>query len=206
MKKWILLALVLGFGAATLGTVAYAQERGMSMGQAGARHHSFMPAGGYSRMGGFHGRRAMGRRLLALLDNPRFKQSLSLTDEQSSQLRKIIVGAEESSIKTRADLAVHGIELRELLRADHPDREAVMKQVDQISALRSQMMKQHLEALLAAKNVLTPEQQTRLRGFLEHRASGRNFMRQRWGEHRGRMPGMRGGASTPKRAPAAPNQ
>jgi Spy/CpxP family protein refolding chaperone len=207
MKKWMALALVLGLGVATLGTVAYAQERGMGMGRAEARAHGFMQAGGFSRMGGFHGRGEMGRRLLALLDNPRFKQSLSLTDEQSGQLRKIIVGAEEASIKTRAEMAVSGIELRELLRADHPDREAVMKEADQISALRSQMMKQRLDALLAAKNILTPEQQARMRSFLERRAAGGRFMHQRFGERRGSMPGMlEGGAATTPHPPVPPNQ
>jgi Spy/CpxP family protein refolding chaperone len=204
-KKWIALALVLGLAVATLGYVAYAQEKGM--GRAESRGHEFMAGGGFSGMGGFHGRAHMARKLLAMLDNPRFKQSLGLTDEQSGQLRKIIVDGEKSAIKARADLAVRGIELRELLRADHPDREAVMKKADDISALRAQMMKQHLDSLLAAKSVLTPEQQARIRSFLERRAAGGSFMRERFFNRRGSMPGMGSGRPvTPPQPPAPPKE
>ncbi len=200
MKKWLIIALVLGLGTATLGYVAYAQEGGMGRGE--FHGQDFMAGGGFHAWGGHHGHAHMGRRLLAMLDNPRFKQALSLTDEQVGQLRKIIVGSEEASIKTGADLKVRGIELRELLRADHPDQQAVMKEADEISALRAQMMKQHLEALLAAKNVLTPEQQAKVRSFLERRAAGRSMMRERFFNHRGTRPERRGGPATAPQPPA----
>jgi len=85
---------------------------------------------------------------------------------------------------------VRGIELREMLRADKPDREAVMKKVQEISDLRGQIMRQHVESLLAAKTVLTPEQQKKMRAFLEHRG----------------RPGMRHEGFRPRqpRAPGAP--
>ena len=112
----------------------------------------------------------MANRALALLDNSRLRTALNLTDAQVSQLRKIVVGAEESSIKTHADLAVAGIELRELLRQDKPDNAAVMGKVSQIAQLRDALMKRQVEALLAAKGVLTPEQQKMIRQFIARRA------------------------------------
>lgn len=111
----------------------------------------------------------MGPRLLAMLENDRVKTALGLTDQQADRLRQIAVDTEKSTVMTRAEIAVRSMELRELLRADKPEREAVMKKVQEISDLRGQIMKQHIESLLATKTVLTPEQQRKMRPFLEHR-------------------------------------
>ena len=66
----------------------------------------------------------------------------------------------------RTHLAVDGIELRELLRADKPDQDAVMKKAEAITRLRVQMMKSGIQAILDAKNVLTPEQQKKVRDLI----------------------------------------
>ena len=140
-----------------------------------------------------------GPRLMALLDSTRVRTYLGLTDPQVVQLRKILVDAEKATVKDRADIAVRGIELRELLRADNPDHDAVMQKVQEISQLRERLMNQHVEALLAAKKVLTPEQQKKVRSFIESRG-----MRGSW---QGRSGEQRGGwmhRPTPPAAPAHP--
>ena len=106
-------------------------------------------------------------RLLAALDDPRVRTILGLTDQQADSLRKIVVDTETFTIKTGADIAVDAIDLRELLRADKPDRAAVMSKGDQISKLTSQLISHGLDAMLAAKAVLTPEQQKMIRAYLE---------------------------------------
>lgn len=152
MKRWLVVGAVVVAAVLSLGLVTWAVERG--------------PWGH-----GFGDRRSgrMGPRILALLDNERFKSQLGLSDEQAGRLRQIVVGAEKSSIQTRAQIQVRSIELRELLRSDKPDRDAVMKKVQEISSLRGQIMQQHIDALLAAKAVLTPEQQKKARELLERR-------------------------------------
>jgi hypothetical protein len=109
-------------------------------------------------------------RLLAALDDPRVRTMLNLTDQQADSLRKIIVGTETFTIKTGADIAVDSIDLRELLRADKPDRAAVMKKGDEISKSTSQLINHYLDAMLAAKEVLTPEQQKMIRAYIERGA------------------------------------
>jgi hypothetical protein len=109
-------------------------------------------------------------RLLAALDNPRVRTELGLTDQQADSLRKIVVDTETFTIKTGADIAVDSIELRELLRADKPDRAAVMSKGDAISKATSQLINHFLEAMLAAKAILTPEQQKMIRAYMERRA------------------------------------
>jgi Spy/CpxP family protein refolding chaperone len=92
---------------------------------------------------------------------------LGLTDQQADSLRKIVVDTETFTIKTGADIAVDSIDLRELLRADKPDRTAVMGKGDEISKFTSQLINHYLDAMLAAKAVLTPEQQKMLRAYME---------------------------------------
>ncbi len=173
MKRWITVGIALVLGALTLKTMVWAQE--------GPPWRGGFDEGGMNRRGAFP---ASGR-LLALLESDRVKTGLGLTDQQVDRLRQIVVDGEKASIKTRSEMAVRGIELREMLRADNPDRAVVLKKVDELSALRATMAKQHVESLLAAKSVLTPEQQKKIRTFVESRMGG-EMMRRR---SRGRPPG-----------------
>lgn len=159
---------------------------------------------GHQGRGRWDGRHGFGggAGLVGLADNPRARAYLNLTDQQVDRLHQIAVDSEKSSVKTRADLELRSIELRELLRADNPDHDAVMKKVQEISELRGQKMKQHMETLLTAKSVLTTEQQKKLRSFRENRgfgAPGREHMM----EHHGGQGRPLGRPGAPG-APAAP--
>ena len=66
-------------------------------------------------------------------------------------------------------MEVCGIELREALRADKPDRNGILKKVQEISDLRGEMMKRVVEAILAAKELLSPEQQKKMLFLIESR-------------------------------------
>jgi Spy/CpxP family protein refolding chaperone len=85
------------------------------------------------------------------------------------RLRQITVEAEKANVRTRAEIAVRRIEVREALRAEKPDRDQILQKVREISELRGQLMKADVEAILAAKAVLTPAQQRKLLYFLESR-------------------------------------
>jgi len=104
------------------------------------------------------------------------------------------------------------IELRELLRADNPDHDAIMKKLDDVNALRGKMEKQRVETMLSARSVLTPDQLKKIKTFMENRGAGggpggRGEMMERRGGQ-GRPMGHPGGApggSTAK-PPAPPTQ
>jgi len=200
MKKWIALSTTVVLGVLLGAWAMVAQETsrppgmgpgvGMGMGM-GRRGERGMRMGEFGRGGG----RAIYRRALALLDNDRVKAALGLTDEQTSGLRSLAVETEKATVKTDADIEVKGIELRELLRADQPDSDSVIKKAEEISTLRGDLMKQHMEALLKAKSILRPEQQKKIRAFLEERSAGsfgamRPGFRMRSHERRGGSPGM----------------
>jgi hypothetical protein len=106
-------------------------------------------------------------RLMSVADDTRVRTALGITDQQADSLRKIIVDTETFTIKTGAGIAVDSIELRELLRADKPDRVAVKSKGDEISKATTDMINHYLDAILAAKALLTPEQQKMLRAYAE---------------------------------------
>lgn len=111
-------------------------------------------------------------RLLALLDSDRVRVYLGLEGPQVERLRQIALETEKANVKIRADLEVRGIDLREALRADKPDRDGILKKVQEISDLRGEMMKHNVEAILAAKAVLSPEQQKKVMFFIENWEAG----------------------------------
>lgn len=119
-----------------------------------------------------HGREESGplqavSRLMTALDDPRVRTTLGLSDQQADSLRKIVIDTETFTITTAANIAVDSIELRELLRADKPDKAAVKSKGDEISKDTSALINHYLDAILEAKTILTPEQQKMLRAYLE---------------------------------------
>jgi Spy/CpxP family protein refolding chaperone len=121
---------------------------------------------------GGHGRESAGplqtvSRLMTALDDSRVRTMLGLSDEQANRLRKIVIDTEIFTIQTGANIAVDSIELRELLRADKPDKTAVMTKGDEISKDTSELISHYLDAILTAKTILTPEQQKMIRAYLE---------------------------------------
>ena len=153
--------------------------------------------------GGFGG----GRGLLHMADNPRVRAYLNLTDQQVTSLHQISVESAKASIRTHADLELRRIELHELLRADNPDHDAVMRKVQEVSDLRGQMAKQHMETMFTARNVLTPEQIKKVKAFME--GGGRGGPGGPEGERpteRHGGPGRRpGGPGAPPAPPAHPS-
>lgn len=106
------------------------------------------------------------------LDNPRIRATLGLTTQQVDSLRSLLVDTEIHTIQTGAGMAVDGIQLKELLRSDHPDRAAVMAKGTAISQSVSQLVDQYLDALLKAKTILTPQQQDMIRRYMAMRGQG----------------------------------
>jgi hypothetical protein len=140
---------------------------------------SFLSSGSIARSQGIWGNRwgkSQDRpgveRLLGLLDSDRIRTYLRLDDPQVERLRQIILETAKADVKSRAEIEVRSIDLREALRAGKPDRDEILKKVKEISDLRGEIMKHKVEAILAAKAVLSPEQQRRLFSLIENRREG----------------------------------
>ena len=164
----------------------------MGMGRGGGRRMG-MRRGGQRGFGG-------GAGLLRMAENPRVRTALGLSDEQVARLHKIGVDAQKASVQTRADMQLHQIELRELMRADNPDHDAIMAKLDQVNALQGKMQKARVETMLSARGVLTADQIKKVKTFMENRGAAGGPGGERMMQRRGR-PGGQGGApggSTPK--------
>ncbi len=140
-------------------------------------------------------------RLLASLDSDRVKSYLGLDGSQIERLRQIALDAEKANVKIRADIEVRSIDLKEALRADKADRDAILNNVQEISDLRGKLMKSYVEAILSAKAVLSPEQQKKIMFFIENRGEGGPA-----GEERRGMGSRPRPQSAPQPAPTHPGE
>jgi len=145
-------------------------------------------------------------RLLALLDSDRVRSYLGLEGPQVERLRQIALEAEKANVKFRADVEVRSIDLREALRADKPDRDEILKKVQEISNLRGEMMKHNVEAILAAKAVLSPEQQKKVMLFIENWEAGGPAGEERIERFPGREPRQPRPGVPPQPAPLHPGE
>jgi hypothetical protein len=154
-RKGILVSSIMVLSFLSLGTITWGGSQGM-----------------WGNRSGEPGDRLEVDRLLALLDSDRVRTYLRLEGPQVERLRQIVLDTEKANVKVRAEIEVRRIELREALRADKPDRDEILKKVQEISDLRGGMMKRNVEAILAAKAVLSPEQQRKVLFIIENRYEG----------------------------------
>jgi hypothetical protein len=146
------------------GVIAMGPGMAQMMGQMSVRTQG---AGGPGQSPGAGGPLQMVSRLLTALDDTRVRTMLGISDQQADGLRKIILDTETFTITTGAAIAVNSLELRELLRADKPDRAAVTSKGDEISKATSGLISHYLDAILAVKTILTPEQQEMISAYVE---------------------------------------
>jgi Spy/CpxP family protein refolding chaperone len=171
----------------------------------GFGHHEGRGFGG-GEHGGMHGGFGGGEHLIQMAENPHVRMFLGLTDDQVQRLHQIGVDSEKASIQNRADMELKHLELRELLRSDNPDHDAIMSKLDEVNATRGKIEKQRVETFLNARGVLTPEQLKKVKEFMEHRGPGGMEHGREMEHHGGGRPPMHGGGpgGQPQPKPAAP--
>ena len=115
---------------------------------------------------------------MRMLGNPEMREHLGLTEEQTEQLRALRSDAAKSGIRTRAELTIKQMELRELLQAEEPDRALIEKKVRELSDARYAAQMQRIDQRLAFRSVLTPDQREKMRNLrrqFRQRRGGRGF-------------------------------
>jgi Spy/CpxP family protein refolding chaperone len=136
---------------------------------------------------------AFGTNLIARPEeaNPyqKYMGKLNLTEAQKKDVDKIRFDAEKQAIAQRAKVATARVELRQLLKADDPDRSAIEKKMNEIADLG---VKQHMirvDAWFSINKLLTPDQQKTWKQVLSNAPTmrrnmmRRNFMNDRGGMH-----------------------
>lgn len=99
-------------------------------------------------------------------------RELGVTDQQKDRLEAIHEAQRRRAIEIRKDLQLAELDVRKLVRADTPDRRAIDAQVDRVAALRTELQKSRLNAMLDARGVLTPQQRQKLEQLREQGPDG----------------------------------
>jgi len=131
------------------------------------REHSFgMHREGFGKHGGEMGQHLF--MLSRLVENPEFRERLGITPEQAAKIHEQLFDLRKEMIRAKADLEIKHLELREMLLADAPDRAAIDKKLEEISAARLAQQKSAVDHFLAVRDTLTAEQRQKLRDMREH--------------------------------------
>jgi Spy/CpxP family protein refolding chaperone len=133
------------------------------------------------------------------------KQQLGLSDQQAAELQRLRSEEQKQAIRRQADLAVARMELQEALAAKPVDEKLVAAKTKAVADLQTAALQARVNAQLAVRKVLTPEQQEKLQQLRGERrgvrAERRLMQRGVRGMRRGRMFGPGAG---PLAAPGAP--
>jgi Spy/CpxP family protein refolding chaperone len=95
------------------------------------------------------------------------REKLGITAEQAAKIRLQTSEFRKAQIRGRADLQVKRLELNELLRADNPDRAAINKKLEEISAAQLARRKSGVDYFLKMHDTLTSEQRQKLQQMRE---------------------------------------
>jgi Spy/CpxP family protein refolding chaperone len=102
-------------------------------------------------------------------DMGRIQQQVGLTDAQVTQLKKLWGDQRKLAIRRRADMSIARMEMEELLDGPSVDEKALNAKVKELSDLQVAALRSRVDAQLALRKVVTPEQQQKLRGLLRER-------------------------------------
>ncbi|RMG81215.1 MAG: periplasmic heavy metal sensor [Bacteroidetes bacterium] len=91
-------------------------------------------------------------------ENPNYCRIPGLTDEQKQNIEKLRVAHMKEMQNYRVKMMQLRAELREMYIADKPDQNAINKKIDEISALKSKMMKAVANHRLKVRALLNDEQ------------------------------------------------
>jgi Spy/CpxP family protein refolding chaperone len=131
--------------------------------------------------------------------NPDLVQKLTLTPDQQKRMDDILQQSRLQLIDLRANVEKQELLMEPMLAANPPDTNKVLAQIDHTAQARAELEKANAKMLLGIRNVLTPDQWTKLQ--TEERDNRRMRIMKR-----GEMPGGPGGPQGPGRpgGPGAP--
>jgi Spy/CpxP family protein refolding chaperone len=133
---------------------------------------------------------------------PEAKEKLGLTDEQVTKIRELDYASEKQAIELRAKAEQAELELRQLMQAETPDRDAIMKQLDKVGQAQTEMRKLQTGNRLDVQAALTAEQREKIKTVMtERRADARERRSEGRRDRPGRQGDRRGFGGQPGPAP-----
>jgi Spy/CpxP family protein refolding chaperone len=95
----------------------------------------------------------------------RHAQAIGLTPAQRRSILDEMKTAQVALAPLQIDMAEPALELAELLASPRVDEARVMAKIDQVLRIENEVKKKQAIFVIRVKNLLTPEQQTRLRAL-----------------------------------------
>jgi heavy-metal resistance protein len=127
----------------------------------------------------------------------RLIQNLGLTQEQQSRLDGIFDAAAEELIDQKAEVEKRAVALRREMEQANPGRQNVQRAAEALNQARGRLFVRELMMFVDMRDVLSEDQWTRFRSFLEarHRARRESRMHQ---QHRPGAPNKRNPNARPQ--------
>jgi len=120
----------------------------------------------------------------------RHQDEIGLNDDQKSKLVRAMQGMQSDLVPLQFEMGEAAGKLREALAAPRIDEAKAGDLADRLMGLETKIKRRHLTTMIQVKNVLTPEQQDRLRTLREQdRAQRQQDGAGRRGRHGDHQPG-----------------
>jgi Spy/CpxP family protein refolding chaperone len=103
----------------------------------------------------------------------RIQKELGLSDTQAGQLKKLWSDQRKANIRRRADMAIARLEMQELLDSPTVDEKALNLKVKELTDLQGAALRARVDAHLALRKLVTPEQLEKLRALRHEGRGGR---------------------------------
>ena len=129
-------------------------------------------------------------------NNPKIVEKLKLTDDQRKAMDEIFQHHREKLVDLRGNVEKAEIAMEPLVKADQPNEQAVLAQIDKVAQARAELEKANARFLFELRAKLTPEQWKQVQEFRQNREGMRDM--RRGGE------GRRGEGGTPGPPPPGP--
>jgi Spy/CpxP family protein refolding chaperone len=107
----------------------------------------------------------------------RHQEEIGLSEDQKSKLVHAMQAMQSDLVPLQFEMGEAAGKLREALSAPRIDEEKAGGLADKLMALETQIKRRHLTTMIRIKNVLTPDQQERLRALREQEPHGRDARR-----------------------------
>jgi Spy/CpxP family protein refolding chaperone len=107
-------------------------------------------------------------------DNPDVAKDLNLQTDQKQKMDEIFNQNRPKLIDQHASLQKEEAALEPLMNADAPDETKVLAQIDKVAQARAELEKSNARMLLAVRQVLTPDQWTKLKAARAARMAQRS--------------------------------
>jgi len=98
--------------------------------------------------------------------------ALDLDDNQSTEVRAVLLKLQKEMIQKQADIQVAEIELKEILGKDPVDVKVAETKVKQIASLKTDAAMMHIQGIEDVKAKLTPEQKKKMSEMMQMRGMG----------------------------------